>query len=59
MNKAQLERLTQLALAAQGKETKRPVKDILASERTLARNRIAQPPPAQTIQPPAEQEEGG
>jgi len=36
MNKAQIERLTQLALVTQGKPTKRPVKEILASERSAA-----------------------
>jgi hypothetical protein len=36
MNRAQIERLTQLALAAQGKPTKRTVKEILAGERSAA-----------------------
>ncbi len=33
MDKATIERLTQLARAAQGKETKRPLKEILSSEK--------------------------
>jgi len=44
MIKAQLERLTQLALAAQGKPTKRPLKDILASERSAAEKYLPRPP---------------
>lgn len=40
MNKAQIERLTQLALAAQGKPTKRPVKEILLSEKSAAEKYI-------------------
>lgn len=43
MNKAQIERLTQLALASQGKETKRPVKEILASEKLAAEKYIPRP----------------
>jgi len=34
--KAQLERLTQLSRASAGKSTKRPVKEILASEKLAA-----------------------
>ena len=44
MDKAQLERITQLALAAQGKPTKRPVKEILASEGVLAGKLFTRPP---------------
>lgn len=40
MNKATIERLTQLALAAQGKKTKRPLKEILASERSAGEKYI-------------------
>ena len=48
--KATLERLTQLQRAAVGKETKRPVSEILASEKSAARQFI---PPAQPVTPPA------
>ena len=44
MNKAQLERLTQLTLAAQGKPTKRPLEEILKSERAAAEKYIPRPP---------------
>lgn len=49
-SKAQIERLTQLARASQGKETKRPVKEILASERAAAEKYIARPKPTQTVE---------
>lgn len=57
MNKAQLERLTQLALAAQGKPTKRPLKEILASERSAAEKYIPRPLITKTgVESPPEQE---
>ncbi len=56
MDKAQLERLTQLALAAQGKKTKRPVEEILASERSAAEKYIARAKPTATMAQPTETE---
>ena len=56
MDKAQIERITQLALAAQGKETKRPVKEILLSERAAAEKFIARSKPIATVQQPTEME---
>ena len=44
MNKAQIERLTQLTLAAQGKTTKRPLDEILRSERAAAEKYIPRQP---------------
>ena len=44
MNKAQIERLTQLTLAAQGRKTQRPLKDILASEKAAAAMYTPHPP---------------
>ena len=55
MDKAQLERITQLALAAQGKGTKRPVKEILASEKSSAEKFIARSKPITSVEQPAEQ----
>ena len=55
MDKAQIERITQLALAAQGKKTKRPVKEILASERSAAEKFIARSKPIASVEQPAEQ----
>ena len=55
MNKAQLERLTQLALAAQGKPTKRPVKEILLSERSAAEKYLPKVTLTATGEQPAEQ----
>lgn len=49
-DKATIERLTQLARAAAGKETKRPAADILRSEKAAA-ERFA--PAAQPVAPPA------
>lgn len=49
MNKAQIERLTQLALAAQGKPTKRPVNEILASERSAAEKFLPTPKAASRV----------
>ncbi len=46
-SKALIERLTQLARASQGKETKRPVADILASEKAAAGQFIARGAPVQ------------
>lgn len=54
MNKAQLERLTQLARASQGKETKRPLEEILASERGAAEKYIPRAKPTKTIEQPPE-----
>ena len=45
MDKATIERLTQLTLAAQGKPTKRPVDELLKSERAAAERYIARLPP--------------
>ncbi len=50
MNKAQIERLTQLARASQGKETKRPLKDILASEKAAAEKYIPRSSPTTAIE---------
>ncbi len=50
MNKAQIERLTQLARASQGKDTKRSLKEILASEKAAAERYIARPRPTATVQ---------
>jgi len=44
MDKASIERLTELTLAAQGKPTKRPLKDILRSERAVAEKYIPRQP---------------
>lgn len=44
MNKAEIERVVQLSLAAQGKPTKRPVKDILTAEKAVAARSISQVP---------------
>ena len=55
MNKAQIERLTQLALAAQGKPTKRPVKEILLSERSAAAKYIPMVALTTTGEPPTEE----
>ena len=54
--KAQIERLTQLALAAQGKPTKRPVNEILASEKLAASQYIARGTPLAPaeVTPPGE-----
>ncbi len=57
MNKATIERLTQLARAAQGKATKRPLKEILASERLAGEKylppvritRVVSPPPPEEL----------
>ncbi len=54
MNKAQIERLTQLARASQGKDTKRPLNEILATERSAAKMYIAMPVPAKTIEQAAQ-----
>lgn len=56
MNKAQIERLTQLALASQGKPTKRPVKEMLLSERSAAEKYIPRPVLTVTGEPPTEEE---
>ena len=48
MNKAQIERLTQLTLAAQGKPTKRPLEEILRSERAAADKYIPRQPVTRT-----------
>ena len=48
MNKAMTERLTQLTLAAQGKPTKRPLEEILRSERAAADKYIPRPPVTRT-----------
>jgi hypothetical protein len=49
MDKAQLERITQLARAAQGKPTKRPVDELLKSERAAAEKYIVRPPPVTAV----------
>lgn len=54
MNKAQLERLTQLARASQGKKTKRPLQEILASEKAAAEKYVARPKPIQSVEQPTE-----
>lgn len=48
MNKAQIERLTQLTLAAQGMTTTRPLQEILRSERTAADKYIPRQPVTRT-----------
>jgi hypothetical protein len=57
-DKATIERLTQLARASQGKATKRPVAEILASEKSAAEKFIPRPKPTATIEQPTEQTEG-
>jgi len=47
--KALIERLTQLARASQGKETKRPADQILSSERSAAKQFVPRGAP---VQPP-------
>jgi hypothetical protein len=49
--KATIERLTQLQRAATGKETKRPVGDILKSEKAAAAQYL---PAEQPVTPPAQ-----
>jgi hypothetical protein len=57
MDKAQIERITELALAAQGKPTKRLLKEILASEKSAAGKYIPRVPVTKTgTVPPAETE---
>ncbi len=56
-SKAQIERLTQLALASQGKETKRPLKEILASEKLAAARYIPRSAKITTGQQPVEERE--
>mgnify|MGYP001574841337 CR=1 FL=1 len=51
-SKARIERLTQLARASVGKTTKRPVADILATEKQAAANHIPRGAP---VTPPATQ----
>ena len=56
-DKAQIERLTQLARAAQGKSTKRPVDEIIKSEKLAASHYIVAPavtPPAAESAPEGE-----
>lgn len=48
MNKAQIERLTQLTLLVQGKETKRTPQEILASEKSAAAKYLVRPKVTQT-----------
>ena len=48
MNKAMIERLTQLTLAAQGKPTTRPLDEILRSERAAAEKYIPRQPVTRT-----------
>jgi hypothetical protein len=48
VNKAQIERLTQLTLAAQGKPTKRPLKELLLAERVVADKYIPRQPITKT-----------
>ena len=48
MDKAQIERLTELARAAQGKPTKRSLKEILASEKSAAGKYIPRVPVTKT-----------
>ena len=56
MNKAQIERLTQLALAAQGKPTKRPMPEIFLSERSAAAKYIPRVTLTATRETPTEEE---
>lgn len=44
MDKATIERITQLSLAAQGKKTKRPVDEILKSEKAAGAQFPPSPP---------------
>ncbi len=46
MDKAQIERLTQLTRLAQGQPTKRTRAEILAAERAAAKSYLARPAPA-------------
>lgn len=48
MDKATIERLTQLTMAAQGKPTKRPLKDILLAEKVVASKYIPRQPVTKT-----------
>ena len=53
VDKAQIERLTELVRAAQGKETKRPLADILQSERAAAEKYVTRVPVTRTgLTPP-------
>ncbi len=47
-DKAQIERLTQLTLLAQGQKTKRTPEEILAAEKTAAAKYVAKPAPINT-----------
>ena len=55
MDKAQIERLTQLNRAAQGKSTKRPLDEILKSERAVAEKYIVRQKITRAGTPPAEE----
>jgi len=48
MDKAQIERLTQLTRLVQGKETKRTPEEILAAEKAAAAKYVARPAPKTT-----------
>lgn len=48
MDKATLERLTQLTLAAQGQKTKRPLHEIIGSEKMAAEKYMPPVPPTTT-----------
>lgn len=48
MDKATIERLTQLTLAAQGKPTKRPLKEILLAEKVVASKYLPRQPVTKT-----------
>jgi hypothetical protein len=48
VNKAMIERLTQLTLAAQGKPTKRPLEEILLAERLVAKKFLPRQPITKT-----------
>jgi ApbE superfamily uncharacterized protein (UPF0280 family) len=55
VNKAMIERLTQLTLAAQGKPTRRPLEEILRSERAAADKYIPRQPVTKTSEVSSEQ----
>jgi hypothetical protein len=55
VNKAMIERLTQLTLAAQGKPTARPLAEILRSERAAADKYIPRQPVTKTSEVSSEQ----
>ena len=52
IDKAQIERLTQLTRAAQGRPTRRTPEEIAASERQAAAKFLPRPPAVKTVETP-------